>query len=169
MSIQRRLIHGIAGGVQLLFSHDRCGTVDISYCQFGAPYRKNTRLMLIIAGGVLAFKGRVCRGGHQHVRLEGSLTSKDSAYPPGLYSEGVDIICLARTCAHRDDWSECRDEARPGALEDLYYNELLESDPSQVIMKEPCGCTAGGRRPHVHISEARGCLKTVRKRGACSL
>ena len=142
--------------VKLLFSHDRCGTVDVSYCQFGAPYKKNTRLGFVFAEGLLAFKGRICRGGHAHIRLEGALTSKASAYPPGLCKEWVDIICLARTCSQRDDWSEPKEEARPGALEDLYYyNEILESAPWQVIMKEPCGCTSGGRRPHINVSEVR--------------
>ena len=84
---------------------------------------------MCFAEGLLAFKGRICRGGHAHIRLEGALTSKASAYPPGFCKEWVDIICLARTCAQRDDWSEPRDEARPGTSEELYYNEILESAP----------------------------------------
>ena len=151
--------------VKLLFSHGRCGTVDISYCRFGAPYRKNTRLGFIFAVRLLLFMGRVCRGGHEHVRLEGALTTHAAAYPEGLCEEWADIIYVSRNCVeHQVDYDE-GDTIRAGALEDLYYNELLEAAPWAMAMKEPVGVTFGGRRPHINVSEVRGCLRTIRKRG----
>ena len=152
--------------VILLFSHKGCGTVDIAYCSFGAPYPKNTRLGFIFATRLLSFEGRICRGGHSHIRLEGSLTTHAAAYPPGLCAEWADVIWATIHYSTRPlDLLEEEEGPRAGALEDLYYNELLEAAPWAMAMKEPVGVMMGGRRPHINISEVRGCLRTIRKRG----
>ena len=110
------------------------------------------------------FEGRVCRGGHEHVRLEGSLTTYAAAYPLGLCREWADVIFAFCRGTNNDDFTSEASKCRPGALEDLYYNEILEAAPWEVIMKQPCGLTATGRRPHINVSEVRGCLKTIRAR-----
>ena len=48
--------------VKLLFSHDRCGTVDVSYCHFGAPYRKTLVWDLFLLKDYLLSRGGYAEG-----------------------------------------------------------------------------------------------------------
>ena len=115
------------------------------------------------------FRGRVCRGGHQHVRLVGGLCTSASEYPPGLCDELSDAILYARNVADEDMLDDYYDTTtssnRAGAYERLYFNEVLESAEWKVLMQEACG-SPGGRRTHINILEVRALLKTVAQRAA---
>ena len=153
--------------VKTLFDHEECGSVLISMCQFKAIYRKNTRLGYVFADRLQVFEGRVCPGGEcakNHVRLEGSLTTKASCYPDALCEEWAEQIVLTKTCTP-DPLDEYSPEGnhRAGALEDLAFNEILLSADWATIMREACG-DRKGRRIHINIKEIRGCLRTVRRR-----
>ena len=49
------------------------------------------------------------------------------------------------------------DSNRAGALERIYFNEILESAPWEVIMRTACGA----RREHINILEVRACLRVM--------
>ena len=109
-------------------------------CQFKAIYRKNTRLGYVFATRLRVFEGRVCPGGacaKNHVRLEGSLTTKASCYPDALCEEWADQIVLTKTCTP-DPVDEYSPEGnhRAGALEAIAFNEILQSAAWATIMRE---------------------------------
>ena len=145
--------------INRLFESTGCGKVTISYCDFGAPVRKNTTLGYVYAKFVEKFRGRTCKGGHTHIQLCGSLTSIASEYPPGLCREFADHVAWERKAADDsillDDGSA--DSNRAGALERIYFNEILESAPWEVIMRTACGA----RREHINILEVRACLRVM--------
>ena len=148
--------------VDRLFAFPGCGKVTVSYCDFGAPYRKNTTIGFIYADYIERFRGRTCKGGHSHIALVGSLTTHASEYPPGLCTEIADSILVARRCVDDSICMEGVDatDNRAGALERLYFNEILESAPWKVLLREACGGKTH-RRDHINILEVRACLKTI--------
>ena len=117
--------------VDKLFQHEGCTKITVSYCQFGALYRKNITIGCIYTNYFEKFRGRICRGGHQHVRLEGGLCTSASEYPPGLCEELSESIRYARVMADEDiladSYGDNSSKHRPGAFERLYFNEILES------------------------------------------
>ena len=149
--------------IQKLFSHTGCGLVNISFCQFGVPYRKNTTLGYIFADYVKRFEGRTCKGGHKHIALEGSLTSRASEYPRQFCEEYSEHIAHARSLAESPA-TEDGGHYRAGALERLYFNEILESAPWKVLLKTGCG-ERRGRRDHINILEVRSLLRTIAREG----
>ena len=78
--------------VDRLFQHQGCTKITVSYCQFKALYRKNTSIDCIYTDYLEQFRGRVCRGGHQHIRLVGGLCTSASEYPPWLCDELSDAF-----------------------------------------------------------------------------
>ena len=100
--------------------------MTVSYCDFGAPFRKHTTLGYVHAKFVEGFRGRTCKGGHTHVVLAGSLTSQASEYPPGLCEEVVDGISFERKAADDSYLVDDDDDvSRAGALGRMYFNEIL--------------------------------------------
>ena len=155
--------------VDKLFQHEGCTKITVSYCQFGALYRKNTTIGCIYTNYFEKFRGRICRGGHQHVRLEGGLCTSASEYPPGLCEELSESIRYARVMADEDiladSYGDNSSKHRPGAFERLYFNEILESAEWSFLMQEACGRKTG-RAEHINILEVRAQLRTVAQRGA---
>ena len=117
----------------------------------------------------LQFRGRICRGGHQHIRLEGGLCTSASEYPPGLCDELSGSIQHARGLADEsileDSYVDNSDKHRPGAFERLYFNEILESAEWKFLMQEACG-RKGGRSEHINILVVRAQLRAIAKRGS---
>ena len=114
------------------------------------------------ADDVEKFRGRTCKGGHTHVALEVSLVTHASEYPPGLCPEIADAILTARCFVDdsiRMDGVETTDR-RADALERAYFNELLESAPWKVLLREACG-GKNNRRAHINILEVRACLRAI--------
>ncbi|CAK0802386.1 unnamed protein product, partial [Prorocentrum cordatum] len=77
--------------VEFLLTHEAVERFDISMCQFGAPWKKDTSL-LVVRGSWLAPMARRCRGGHKHTVLEGGLTPKAALYPHGFCDELSKLI-----------------------------------------------------------------------------
>ena len=72
---------------------------------------------------------------------------------------------MTKTCTG-DPSDDCDgDGARVdgGALEDLAYNEHLESAPWKALMREACS-SGSDRRLHINVTEVRGFLRTIHKR-----
>ena len=156
--------------VDRLFQHPGCTKLTISYCDFNAPYRKNTTLGLVYAGHFEQFRGRTCKGGHEHIQLKGSLCGLASEYPPGLCNELADAISYARRVADEtilDDYYPTTNTtaAGAGAFERLYFNEILESADWHVLLREACG-TRNGKREHINLLEVRACFKTIARRAS---
>eukprot|EP00959_Pyramimonas_sp_CCMP1952_P277342 5798226-Pyramimonas_sp.AAC.1 len=51
--------------VEFLLTHETAERFDLSMCQFGAPWKKDTS-RLVVRGSWLAPMARRCRGGHKH-------------------------------------------------------------------------------------------------------
>ena len=93
--------------------------------------------------------------------LVGSETMHASEYPPGLCDEVSDVIAKDRELA--DDTLlfdlEAEADSRAGALGRIYFNEILESAPWDVVMRTACGA----RQEHINILEVRACLRIMRQ------
>ena len=116
-----------------MFGFLGCGKVTVSYCDFWAPYRKNTIIGYVYADYVEKFRGRTCKGEHTHVALEGSLTTHASEHPPVLCSEFADTILTARRFVDDSIRMECLEttDRRAFALERTismrFWNQPLGS------------------------------------------
>ena len=142
--------------VGALFAHLDCGIVPLSYCQFGAPYRKHTKLGFIYAS-FLSQVERVCHGDREHIQLRGALTTLASQYPPGLCSEFASAIAYARRIAgpHPVEDPDC--SARRGSLESMVFNDVLLPAPWKSISRASC-TGPKGRRLHINLIEVRAHL-----------
>ncbi|CAK0827752.1 unnamed protein product, partial [Prorocentrum cordatum] len=115
--------------VEFLLSHDVVERFDLSMCQFGVPWKKDTSL-LAVRGSWLAPMAKRCRGGHARTMLEGGLTSKAALYPRGFCDE------LSRLIAENLGWpspsQQSEGGAPPGAFEALWLNDFVSSAPWQL-------------------------------------
>ena len=99
--------------------------------------------------------------------LEGSLTSKASEYPQQFCDELADNIVDGRRLAGEFPSGDDTGGPRPGALESLFFNEVLESAPWATIMQAACG---GDGKPNVrtNVIEIRAKMRAARKRAHTS-
>ena len=144
--------------VRELFDGPGCGTMNLSMCQYGMPYRKNTRFGLVDAE-FLRPLGRQCCGGHAHVELQGAATTRASAYPPLLCQEWAELVAAKIASVPDGGDVQVPDAAPPaGAFESLAFNELVRSAPWRVAMRRPCDSNE-----HINILEVRAQVKTMNK------
>ena len=141
--------------VKSLLAAPDVDSLTFSMCQFGAPYRKDTRLLLVRAG-FLAPLAQRCSGGHDHVRLSGSRTSAAAAYPRMLCTQWAGLLA-AHASRQREAWeaalaadTDGAAEAARGAWESTVMNEVVRSAPWAVAMVQPVRT-----RDHINLLEAR--------------
>ena len=97
--------------------------VKLSMCQWGAPWRKDTHFHVVNAP-FMSELGVCCAGGHDHVVLSGSNTSKAAEYPAALCRKWASLVQ-----AHRrdlaSDWPPPEPAKDPQRLESVWFNSLL--------------------------------------------
>ena len=140
-----------------LFAAPHSGTVQLDMCQFGAPYRKSTRLGRVRASW-LEVLGRRCQGGHQHEQLQGSRTTFAACYPAELCA----CWAAAAAAAYREEstlFAELQSadppEVRPGALERLWMNDLVMHLPWRTQS------STRAARAHINVLETRAALQAT--------
>ncbi|CAK0850516.1 unnamed protein product [Prorocentrum cordatum] len=143
--------------VEFLLTHEAVERFDLSMCQFGAPWKKDTSL-LVVRGPWLAPMARRCRGGHMHTVLEGCLTPKAALYPHGFCSE------LSKLIADHVDGPNppppAESSAPAGAFEALWLNNYVDSAPWQLHCHRPF------RRPlHINLLEIHAACDAVDEQG----
>ena len=77
--------------------------------------------------------------------------------------EMAEKLVYARNLAGDFPEQESEVGPRPGALEKLFFNEILESAPWTTIMQAACG-GEGIPKEHINVTEIRATMKTIRKR-----
>ena len=114
----------------------------VNSCAFGSPHKKAFRLL----GWGLPMQqiNTKCPGGHQHVRIEGSLTKKSAVYHPALAS------FLAGHIASAVRKRSGLDERTPPRLESVVINDLL-TQPGWEVLQD----WIWERPAHINILESR--------------
>lgn len=114
----------------------------VNSCAFGSPHKKAFRLL----GWNLPMQkiATRCPGGHQHVRIEGSLTKKSAVYHPGLAKFLAGHIAAA--VRQRRDL----EERRPPEIESVAINDLL-SQPGWEVLHD----WSWQKPAHINVLESR--------------
>ena len=102
-----------------LIEHQFFEEAVVASCQFGSPHRKEFRML----GWGIDMKAmeRRCRGGHEHLRIEGKYTKPSAMYVPAFAEHfAYQISCVLRVKrAEREDEPTCQ------GLESVLINDLL--------------------------------------------
>ena len=119
----------------------------MSWCQFGEPYRKHTTLGFTDARFLQDIINRICRGGHPHIPLEGSLTSKASEYPRMFCEETAEKVVYARNLAGSFVSRSLREGLGPELWSDFSLTKFRRVHPGLRLCKRHAG--------------ARGCRRST--------
>ena len=131
--------------------------VELDMCQFGAPYRKSTRLGRVRAGWLAAL-GRRCAGGHRHEQLQGGRTTAAACYPAELcacWAAAAAAACRQEAALFTELQAADPPEARPGALERLWLNDLTMHLPWRTQS------SARAAPAHINVLETRAALRAA--------
>ncbi|CAK0900373.1 unnamed protein product, partial [Prorocentrum cordatum] len=143
--------------VEFLLTHKTVDRFDLSMCQFGAPWKKDTSL-LVVRGSWLAPMARRCRGGHKHTVLEGGLTPKAALYPHGFCDELSKLI--ADILDGPTPPPPAESSAPAGAFEALWLNDYVGFAPWQLH------CHRLFRKPlHINLLEIDAACDAVDEQG----
>ena len=121
----------------------------VNSCAFGSPHKKAFRLL----GWNLPMRSIAtkCPGGHQHVRIEGSLTKQSAVYHPGLAAFLAQHIAAAvRKRKHSDEQTAPR-------LESVVINDILSQPGWETLQEWTWQKTA-----HINILESRSLVSLCR-------
>lgn len=138
-------------------------------CQFGAPYRKDTRLARLRADCLRPLDRMCCCTGPHAVSLAGGETKKAAEYVPRFCTE----YAAAAAAVHRADPPALgQDEAAamatgtPACYEKFWINDLLRELPWVPTASRPVGGDA-----HINVRELRAGLRhgVMEARGARGL
>ena len=92
---------------------------QVASCQFGSIHKKPFRLLSWgLDAGFLSCK---CKGGHQHVRIEGALTKPSSVYVPKLAEHFARAFLIALAGMNQKE----KDGPPVAGLESVLLNDLL--------------------------------------------
>ncbi|CAK0813826.1 unnamed protein product, partial [Prorocentrum cordatum] len=143
--------------VEFLLTHKAVDRFDLSMCQFGAPWKKDTSL-LVVRGSWLAPMARRCRGGHKRTVLEGGLTPKAALYPHGFCDELSKLI--ADTLDGPTPPPPAESSAPAGAFEAFWLNDYVGFAPWQLH------CHRLFRKPlHINLLEIDAACDAVDEQG----
>ncbi|CAK0886367.1 unnamed protein product [Prorocentrum cordatum] len=143
--------------VEFLLTHEAVEPFALSMCQFGAPWKKDTSL-LVVRGSWLAPMARRCRGGHKHTVLEGGLIPKAALYPHGFCDELSKLIADNLDGPTPPPPAESSAPAR--AFEALWLNDYVGFAPWQLH------CHRLFRKPlHINLLEIDAACDAVDEQG----
>lgn len=158
------LLHGVPAGMEQPRRSKMCwlrqwrsmlsrGAVEavLAACQFGSPHQKEFRFLLAgIRGDMVEMR---CRGGHQHIKIEGKYTKQSAIYPPAM-AEHLSLAFVDALARMR-----LRDESdrRRGGLQGLLVDDVLRTEG----WKESC-VWYWKARSHINVLEVSSALTAMK-------